>query len=150
MTEEKISQEFGLKNIDETRKYFTEEIKRNKSIIKKHKTVSKILNFIEKLLVSASTVTECVSIFAFASLVSISADIASSAVGIQICAITAVIKKYVVNIIQVTWANFQLQAQKPKKNHLKNFFLYFFQKAVFLIFPDDWWTSRKMEKNLIP
>ena len=54
MTEEKISQEFGLKNIDETRKYFTEEIKRNKSIIKKHKTVSKILNFIEKLLVSAS------------------------------------------------------------------------------------------------
>ena len=136
MTEEKISQEFGLKNIDETRKYFTEEIKRNKSIIKKHKTVSKILNFIEKLLVSASTVTECVSIFAFASLVSISADIASSAVGIQICAITAVIKKYVVNIIQVTWANFQLQVQKPKKNHL-NFFFYFFQKAVFLIFPDD-------------
>ena len=40
-----------------------------------------------------STVTGCISISAFASLVSIPAGIASSAVGLKICAITAGIKK---------------------------------------------------------
>ena len=44
MTEEKISQEFRLKNIDEIKNYFIIEIKRNKMISKKNK---KVLNYIE-------------------------------------------------------------------------------------------------------
>ena len=37
MVEENISQEFRLKNIDETRNYFLEEIKRNELMCKKRK-----------------------------------------------------------------------------------------------------------------
>ena len=48
----------------------------------------------EHLLILVSTVTSCVSISALASLVCVPAGIMSSAVGIKICAITAVIKKY--------------------------------------------------------
>ena len=36
MVEENISQEFRLKNIDETRGYFIEEIKQNELMIKNH------------------------------------------------------------------------------------------------------------------
>ena len=39
MTEENISQEFKLKNIDETRNYFFEEIKENELMSKKDKNV---------------------------------------------------------------------------------------------------------------
>ena len=46
------------------------------------------------MLILVSTVTGCVSISAFASLVAIPVDIMSSAVGIKICAIIAGIKKY--------------------------------------------------------
>ena len=54
----------------------------------------KYLNYAENLLILVSTVTRCVSISAFASLVAILVGITSSAVGIKICAITAGIKKY--------------------------------------------------------
>ena len=37
MSEENISQEFRIKNIDETRKYFIKEINQNELINKKHK-----------------------------------------------------------------------------------------------------------------
>ena len=53
-----------------------------------------ILNYIEHLLILASTVTGCASISAFASLVCVPVGIRSSAVGIYICAITPGIKKY--------------------------------------------------------
>ena len=46
------------------------------------------------MLISAPTVTGCVSVFAFASLVAIPAYITSSAVGIKICSITGATKKY--------------------------------------------------------
>ena len=36
MAEENISQEFRLKNIDETRNYFLKEIEQNKLMSKKH------------------------------------------------------------------------------------------------------------------
>ena len=42
MFEENISQEFRLKNIDERRNYFIEEIKQNELISKKDKKVCKI------------------------------------------------------------------------------------------------------------
>ena len=46
------------------------------------------------MLILVSTVTGCVSIFAFASLVCVSVGIMSSARAIKICEITAGIKKY--------------------------------------------------------
>ena len=52
-------------------------------ISKKHKKVYKILIFIKHLLILASTVTLCVSIWVFASLVGISVGLTSSAVGIK-------------------------------------------------------------------
>ena len=94
MAEENISQEFRLKNIDETKKYLIEEINRNELMSKKHKKVYTALNYIEHFIILASTITGYVSISAFASLVGILIGITSSAIGIKICAITAGNKKY--------------------------------------------------------
>ena len=94
MGEENINQELRLKNINETRSYFIEEIKQNELIRKKYKKVCTTLNYIEYLLTLASSVTGYVSIPGFASLVGIPVGIASSAVGLKISAITAGIKKY--------------------------------------------------------
>ena len=61
---------------------------------KKHKKFYATLSYIEDLLILTSTVTGCVSISNFASLVGIPVGIASSALGLNICAITGGIKKY--------------------------------------------------------
>ena len=61
---------------------------------KKDKKVCTILNYIELLLILVSEVTGCVSVSAFASIDGIPIDITSSAVGLNICAITAGVKKY--------------------------------------------------------
>ena len=61
----------------------------------KYKKICKYLNYVENLLILSSTVAGCVSISAFASLVCVPVGIMSSAVGINICAITAGIKKYI-------------------------------------------------------
>ena len=79
MAEENISQEFGLKNIYKTRNYLVEEINRNELINKKDKKVSKALNYIDHFLILGSTITGCVSISAFASLVGFRIGITSSA-----------------------------------------------------------------------
>ena len=89
MAEENISQEFRLKNIDETRNYLIEEINQNELMSKKHKKVCTTLNYIEHFLILASTITGCVSISAFASLIGIPIGITSSAIGLKICAKTA-------------------------------------------------------------
>ena len=60
----------------------------------KYKMIWKYLNYVEHLLILVSTVTGCVSISAFASLVCIPVGITSSAVELKICAVTAGIKKY--------------------------------------------------------
>ena len=60
----------------------------------KYKKTCKYLNYVEHLLILASTVTGCVSIPAFASLPSVPFVITSSTLGIKICAITVGIKKY--------------------------------------------------------
>ena len=44
MAEENVSQEFRLKNIDETRNYLTEEINWNELMSKKNKNVLTALN----------------------------------------------------------------------------------------------------------
>ena len=89
-----ISQEFRLKNKDETRNYFLEEIKQNELLSKKHEKVCTTQNYIEHFLVLASTITGCIQISAFTYLVGIPIGITSSAIELKICAITAAIKKY--------------------------------------------------------
>ena len=49
---------------------------------KKHKTICRILNYAKHLLISASTVPECVSIFAISSLVGILVGVASFTIAI--------------------------------------------------------------------
>ena len=61
---------------------------------KKHKKICTVLNYIDLLLIVISTITGCVSISAFTSLVVIPIRITSSAIGLKTCAITAGIKKY--------------------------------------------------------
>ena len=52
---------------------------------KKHKKVCRVLNYIEHSLISIFTITGCVPISAFASLVGIPIGISSSAIGLKIC-----------------------------------------------------------------
>ena len=94
MIEENISHEFRSKNLDVTRNYLIEETNRNELMSKKHKKVCKTLNYIKHFLILGSTITGCVSISAFSSLVGIPIGITSSAIGLNICALTAGIKKY--------------------------------------------------------
>ena len=58
-----------MKNIDETRNYFIEEINQIELMSEKHKNVCRI--FIEHLLILVSAVTGYISISAFASLLGI-------------------------------------------------------------------------------
>ena len=94
MAEENISQEFRLKNIDETRNYLIEEINRNELMSKKHKKVCTTLNYIEHFLILASAIAGCISISAFVSLLGIPIGITSTVVGLKICAVTAGIQMY--------------------------------------------------------
>ena len=94
MVEKNISREFKLAKVDKARSYFVEEIKQNDLMSKKHKKVCEALNCIEHLLISASKVTLFVSISVFASLLDIHPCLASFAVGLEICTMTAGIKKY--------------------------------------------------------
>ena len=79
-----------MKETDGTGNYFIEETKQNVLIRKKFETNCNILNYTKQLLILASTVPGCVSISAFVSLVDICLGIASSAVGTQTCAVSAV------------------------------------------------------------
>ena len=94
MPEENMNQEFRLKKIDEIRNYLIEEINRHELMSKKHKKVCRVLNYIDHWLIIISAITGCFSISAFASLVGVPIGIASSAIGLNICVITAEIKKY--------------------------------------------------------
>ena len=62
-------------------------------ISRKHKKVCTTQNYVEQFLILASTLTGCISIFDFASLIGILIGITSSATGLKICAITVGIKK---------------------------------------------------------
>ena len=80
MVEENISQEFRLKNIDETRNY--------------PKKVCATLKHIKHFVILADTISGCISVSDFASFLGIPIGITSSAIGFKICGITAGIKKY--------------------------------------------------------
>ena len=89
-----MNQEFRLKKINEARSYFLEEITQNELMSKKHKKVFTTLNYIEHFLILASTITGCISISTFASLIGIHTRITSSAIGLKICAKASGIKRY--------------------------------------------------------
>ena len=89
-----MSQEFRLKTMDETRYYFLEEIKQNELMSRKHKMVCVSLNYIEDVFILVSTITGCISISAFVSLVGVSIGIRSSVIGLKIFAIAVRTKKY--------------------------------------------------------
>ena len=91
---EEASIEFRLRKIDERRYYLLDEIKQNILMSEKYKKTCKYLNYVENLLILASTVAGCVSIPAFALLVCVPVGITSSAIGIRICAVTEGIKKF--------------------------------------------------------
>ena len=83
-----------MKKIGKIRNFLIEEINRNGLTIKNHKKVCKVLNYIDYLLISISTITGWVSSSLFASLVGISIGIASFIIGLKNCEITAGIMKY--------------------------------------------------------
>ena len=60
---------------------------------RKYKKVCTTLNCIEHFPILASTITRCISITAFASLLGIPITITSSAIGLKSCAIAEGIKK---------------------------------------------------------
>ena len=61
---------------------------------KKHKNIYRAFTYIENLLSLIDTVSGCVSIFTFVSLIHIPIGITSSAIELKICAPAARIKKY--------------------------------------------------------
>ena len=99
--------EFRLRKIDETRNHLLHEKNFKDLMSEKDMKTCKYLNYVEQLLVLASTVFGCISISAFASLVAIPVGFTSSVVGINICAITSAIK------------NYKSIIKKKKKNHAK-------------------------------
>ena len=83
---------------------------RNELMSQKHKKVCRVSNYIYHSLIVTSTITGCVFLSAFPSLVGIPIDITSSAVGLKIYVITAgtknyqsIIKKKKKSIINLNW-----------------------------------------------
>ena len=58
MAKENISQRFRLKNIDEKRNYFAEEIEKNAMVSKKHKKVCS--SYIEQFFILVLIVLGCI------------------------------------------------------------------------------------------
>ena len=74
--------------------FFYVNISTNDLMSEKYIKTCKYSNYVDHLPILASTVTGCVSISSFAWLIAIPVGITSSVVGIEICTITAGIKKY--------------------------------------------------------
>ena len=78
----------------EIEKLFPWRNKAKWSAVIKHKKVCTTLTYIEHFLILASTITGCISIYAFASLIVIPVVITSSPIRLKICAICARIKNF--------------------------------------------------------
>ena len=94
MVEVNLIQKFRSKNLRETRNYYVQEIEENDLLNKKPKMLWMTLNYIGHFLNLTSTIAGYISISAFGSLVSVPVGITSSAIELNICALTAWIKKY--------------------------------------------------------
>ena len=82
-----------MKNVEEIKNFFINQIGQKELISKKHRMISAILNYTERFLILVYMITGCVLISVFASLVSFPIGITSSAIGLKVCAMTAGIKK---------------------------------------------------------
>ena len=78
-----------MKSISEARSCFLKETEKNELMSKKYKKVCTTLNYIEHFLILGFTITGCLSISAFASLLGFPVGITSSPIGLKLCAITA-------------------------------------------------------------
>ena len=77
------------------RNYFLQEIDRNELMSKKKKkNFHTTLSYIEHFFILVFTVTGCICISGFISLVGIPTEIMSFVIGLESCAITVEIKKY--------------------------------------------------------
>ena len=92
---EEASLEFRLRKTDKTRNYLLDEAKYNDLVkSEKYEKKYKCLNFVENLLIEASTIAGCVSTSSSSSLVCVPVGITSSAVGINILIIAAGNRSY--------------------------------------------------------
>ena len=85
----------------------------------KHENTCKYLNYLEYLLISASTIARCVSNSAFSSLVCVPIGIRSFAVGITLFAITGGIKKSIIKKIMSIIKKIMSIIKKMKKMYDK-------------------------------
>ena len=83
-----------MKNVEETKNYLIKEIDQNGLMSNKYKNVWATLIYIEQFLILVPEITWCISIPTFACLAGIPIGIMSSGIGLQVCTITAGIKKY--------------------------------------------------------
>ena len=82
-----------MKVIEETSNYFMTEIDQDEFMNNKHRKVCTTLNYIQHFFILISTVTGCIWISAFASLLGILIEITSSAIWLKLCSIASGIKK---------------------------------------------------------
>ena len=73
---------------------FLKQKKQNALMGEKHKKLCTAVNYIEHFVIMASAVTECASTSAFASLIDFPGGTTSAAMGLKICSMTAIIKKF--------------------------------------------------------
>ena len=81
MVEENMNPEFRQKSKEQTRNYFVKGIEENELMSMKYKKVCSILNYTQNFPILASTVTGCISISDFASLLGTPIGVTSYAVG---------------------------------------------------------------------
>ena len=105
---ENMGHKFRLENINDTRFYLLEEVEQNESMSKRDKKVCATLNYIEHIIILVSTITRCILISAFASLIGIPIGITRYSIGLKIYAIAAAVYK-----------NYKSIAKKKKNKHGK-------------------------------
>ena len=94
MPEENINQGVRLKKNRWNKKLINWRNKSNWIIELEHSKICRVLNLVYHSLIAISTITGCVSIATFASLVGVPIRITSYSIGLKICVKTTVIKKY--------------------------------------------------------
>ena len=73
-----------MKKIDKIRNYLIDETNQNELMSNKHKKVCRVLNYMDHSLIVMSTITRCVSISGWASLVGIPIRIGNSTIGFNL------------------------------------------------------------------
>ena len=96
------------------------EIDQDEFMNNKHRKVCTTLNYIQHFFILISTVTGCIWISAFASLLGILIEITSSAIWLKLCSIASGIKKYKPIITKKTKHGEIIMLAKTKLNILED------------------------------